>query len=101
MPAQLYGGRSRPDAEARTPCRTYNIMRSDLASWSAGAVARTVAPYQSIGAHLPETPWLDGTFGGTGENDQGHMQHGFPTCGTCGRRADGRRGITRREKCCR
>jgi hypothetical protein len=53
----VYGWRSRPYAEARTRCRAYDIMRADRASLSAGEVARTVAPYQSIRANLPDTEW--------------------------------------------
>jgi hypothetical protein len=33
-------------------------MRSDREELSAGEVARTVAPYQNIRAHRPDTQWL-------------------------------------------
>jgi cytidine deaminase len=36
-------------------------MRSDRESLSAGKVARTVAQYQGIRAHLPDTPWFGDT----------------------------------------
>jgi Helicase HerA, central domain len=48
----------RPYAEARTLCRAYAIMRADREALSAGEVAHTVAPYQHIRAHRPDTPWL-------------------------------------------
>ena len=48
----------RPDAEARTLCRAYDIMRADRASSSAGEVARKMVPYQGIRAHRPDTPWF-------------------------------------------
>src|SRR5688572_19554003 len=44
----VYGWRSRPDAEARTPCRAYGIMRSDREELSADEGARTVARYLPI-----------------------------------------------------
>ena len=53
----LSGECSRPYAEARTPGRAYDIMRSQGESLSAGEGARHVGHYQDTRAHLPDTQW--------------------------------------------